>query len=167
VQICHDRLASLCDTLAELEQVALENLLVGRLVGGGVDANGRPDREARGVHLAIVIREGARAGEELLAVALVREPMRASPKSCTPTNSMTVHLKRLSLSAGGQPVQYLPGTEANLPTATAGFGSSGKKPVLVMVFWAPFFSLPRAMAEKIVLPCRNVAGKTCCSAIVN
>ena len=57
----------------ELEHVALENLLVRRLVGRVVHADGRPDREARRVHLATVIGEGARAREELLAVALVRE----------------------------------------------------------------------------------------------
>ena len=42
-------------TLAELEQVPLEDLLGRRLVDRVVDANGRPDREARRVHLAIVI----------------------------------------------------------------------------------------------------------------
>ena len=60
-------------TLAQLEHVTLKNLLVGRLVGRVVHADGRPDCEVRRVHLAIVIGEGARPREELLAVALMRD----------------------------------------------------------------------------------------------
>ena len=37
---------------------------------------------------------------------------------------------RFSLSAAGQPCQYLPGTDANLPMATAGFESVGYMDVM-------------------------------------
>ena len=53
-------------TLTELEHVALKDLLVRWPEGGVVYANGRPDREARGVHLAVVVGECAKAREELL-----------------------------------------------------------------------------------------------------
>ena len=69
MQLSHSRLAA----LAELEHVALENLLHRRLVGGVVYTNGCPDCETVRVHLAIVVGEDARAREELLAVALVWE----------------------------------------------------------------------------------------------
>ena len=85
-------------TLAELEQVALQDLLPSRRKGRVVHADGRPNCETRRVHLAIVVRESARAREELLAFALVRE-MRG--------------------------FQNLPGTEHCLPTATAVFESIG------------------------------------------
>ena len=58
---------------------------------------------------------------------------------------MTMHMKRFSLSAAGQPLQYLPGTDACLPTATAVFDSIGQKPELVKAFWlagALDFDLP-------------------------
>ena len=51
--------------LSELEQVAFQNLLpwwCARLI---VDAYGRPDCKARRIHLAVVVRESARAREEL------------------------------------------------------------------------------------------------------
>ena len=88
-------------TLAELEQVALQNLLVSRLEGRVVHADGRPNESARRVGSILPLlseRASARAREELLAVALVRE-MRG--------------------------FQNLPGTEHCLPTATAVFESIG------------------------------------------
>ena len=54
-------------------------------------------------------------------------------------------MKRFSLSAAGQLFQYLPGTDACLPTATAGFDSIGQKPELVKALWlagALDFDLP-------------------------
>ncbi|MGB1592812.1 MAG: hypothetical protein ACPIOQ_08675, partial [Promethearchaeia archaeon] len=55
-------------------------------------------------------------------------PFTPSPKSCIAVNSTTMHMKRFSLSAAGQPFQYLPGTDACLPMAMAGFDSIGQKP---------------------------------------
>ena len=49
--------------LAKLQEVPLEYILVGWPIGGEVDTNGRPDSKTRRVHLAVVIGEGARAGE--------------------------------------------------------------------------------------------------------
>ena len=37
-------------------------------------------------------------------------------------------MKRFSLSAAGQPFQYLPSTDACLPMAMVGFDSIGQKP---------------------------------------
>eukprot|EP00966_Prymnesium_polylepis_P046144 1068485-Prymnesium_polylepis.1 len=67
MQVPHGCLAA----LAELEHVSGENILVRRLVG--LSHHGCPDGEAVRVHLAVVVGEGARAGEELLAIGLVRE----------------------------------------------------------------------------------------------
>ena len=45
-----------------------------------------------------------------------------------------MHRKRFNLSSAGQPVKYLPTTDAYLPTAIAVFGSIGQKPALVKAF---------------------------------
>ena len=52
-----------------------------------------------------------------------------------------MHMKRFSLSAAGQPFQYLPGTEACLPMAMAGLDSIDQKPEPVKaVCLDPFFA---------------------------
>ena len=58
-------------------------------------------------------------------------------------------MKRFSLSAAGQPFQYLPGTDACLPMAMAGFDSIGQKPEPVKaVCLDPFFAfLPMKKEE--------------------
>ena len=57
------------------------------------------------------------------------------------------------LSAAGQPCQYLPGTDANLPMATAGFESVGYIDVMsercdvVAAFFFPICCDPSAVVE--------------------
>ena len=59
-----------------------------------------------------------------------------------------MHMKRFSLSAAGQPFQYLPGTDACLPMAMAGFDSIGQMPEPVKaVCLDPFFPFVLAMVR--------------------
>jgi hypothetical protein len=68
-----------------------------------------------------------------------------------------MHMKRFSLSAAGHDIQYLPGTDACLPTATAGFDSNGQKPELVKALWAGALDFDFAMSTA----CAVLRGLVC------
>ena len=95
VQLCRGCLAA----LTELEQVAGENLLVRRLVCRVVYPNGCPDGEAVRVHLAVVVREGAGAREELLTVGLVREVRSSLPEDDPITILIQCHCLKVGQTA--------------------------------------------------------------------